>query len=754
MSSYYAHSAKDEPPSSWQNLREHLLNVARLAHERAQTAGPTNVQLVEAAVAAGLLHDLGKYRPEFQRYIEGNPPLGSKNHSQAGAAKAFVASHAPIAFAVAGHHIGLPDLQELKDLAKGPDGQPVMEGVWQHAVADCQQLGGLSIAPPKIDDAFSGDLFTRMLFSCLVDADWADTRRFEERTKGLHPDPEPAPFIPADWLQRVLAHINVRAENTRGTIIGRIREEILRACLKAADHPPGMYTLTVPTGGGKTLSALAFGLKHAAKHGLRRLIYVAPYLTILEQNADVIRAALGVDKNAAEVFEHHSLSDPPESSDGGKNSSGQADEDGRTAERAAKRAENWAAPVVVTTNVQFFESLFANRPARCRKLHNIPRSVILLDECQSIPPGLVAPTCGMIKQLAAEFGCTIILCTATQPALDHPKLDDRLTRSDNRLRATEIIPPDLDLFNRLKRVQLEWPKSADEKLDWSMVAQLMASETAALCVVNTRKKASQLFSELKNVARSRSSVFHLSTNMCPDHRRQVLTAAKTILGAGQLCYLVSTQLIEAGVDVDFPVVLREMAPLEGVIQAAGRCNREGKLNGADGSPGGKVIVFRSTDDGLPADGWYKLGRDKVESVFLADGRSPRIDEPEDIRQYYTHMFYAGDLDKHKIQPARNGQKFRIVAEHYKLITDDTVPVVVASWKVRADEIETLIAAVRAAPTSANFRKLIPFQVNLRRYELLKYQLVSEDPDIDLFVWRGGYDSDLGLTADNQAIFLV
>jgi CRISPR-associated endonuclease/helicase Cas3 len=707
-------------------------------------------------MAAGLLHDLGKYRPEFQRYIEGRPPQGSKNHSQAGAAKAFVAGHAPVAFAVAGHHIGLPDLQELKELARGPDGQSVMDIIWPHAIADCHQLAGLSLVPPKTEHEFTADLFTRMLFSCLVDADWADTRKFEEHVKGLPPDPEPPPFAPSDWLQPVLAHIDTKAQATRGTLVGGIREQVFQACLTAADQPPGLYTLTVPTGGGKTLSGLAFALKHAAKHGLRRLIYVAPYLTILEQNADVIRAALGVDKNAPEVFEHHSLSDPPGLSDGGKYGFGQPDEDGRRAEGAAKRAENWAAPVVVTTNVQFFESLFANRPARCRKLHNIARSVILLDECQSIPPALLLPTCGMIKQLAIQFGCTIILCTATQPAFDHTKLDDRLTRSDNRLHATEITPPDLDLFNRLKRVELEWPKSADEKLAWPEVSQRMAQEHAALCVVNTRKKARDLFVELKNAARSPSSVFHLSTNMCPNHRRRVLSAVNASLGAGKPCFLVSTQLIEAGVDIDFPVVFREMGPLEAVIQAAGRCNREGKLNATNGAPGGRVIVFRSTDDGLPADGWYKLGRDKVESIFLAAGRSPRIDEPEDIRQYYSQMFYSGDLDKQKIQPARNGQKFRTVADLYKLITDDTVPVVVASWQANQSQIEGLITEVRSAPTSSNFRKLIPFQVNLRRYELANFasSIVQADPDLDLFVWRGGYDAEIGLTNENDALYIV
>jgi CRISPR-associated endonuclease/helicase Cas3 len=277
------------------------------------------------------------------------------------------------------------------------------------------------------------------------------------------------------------------------------------------------------------------------------VIYVAPYLSIIEQNGDVIRKALGVGKDDLDVFEHHSLADPP------------GDENQHETARgaAARRAENWDAPVVVTTNVQFFESLFSNKPGRCRKLHNMTKSVILLDECQSLPPGLVAPSCQMLKQVADVMGSTVVLCTATQPAFDHEKLDP------DRLVATEIIPANLDLFKKLKRVELEWP-DANKRWTWVEVADRMLKGRASLCVVNTKKAAKAVFDELK--ARKVRGVFHLSTAMCPAHRLAKLNEIRARLKKGKKTYLVSTQLIEAGVDVSFPVVLRELGPLEGIIR--------------------------------------------------------------------------------------------------------------------------------------------------------------------------------------------
>jgi CRISPR-associated endonuclease/helicase Cas3 len=741
MANFFAHSGRHADLSDGQPLRDHLTQVAELARERARTACPAAPQLSEAAHAAGLLHDLGKYRPEFQRYLRSLPVSRELTyHKQAGAAKAFDSGNGPVAFAIAGHHGGIPDLASLTDLVKSPSGLPVTAAVWLEATQDCPALANVSLGPPALNDKLAADLVTRLIFSCLVDADWTDTGAHEERVHGRTPPPAPPPLDPANRFENLRAYIKRRAATCPEPLIARVRDEVLNACLITSEQKPGLFSLTVPTGGGKTLSGLAFALKHAGAHGLQRVIYVVPYLSILDQNARVVRKALGLARDDPAVFEHHSLAEPP----------GDDDMNETIRKAAARRAENWDAPVVLTTNVQFFESLFSNKPGRCRKLHNIARSVVLLDECQTLPPDLVAPTCSMLGQLVSQLGCTVVLCTATQPAFDHADMPERLQN------VTEIAPAELDLFTQLQRVRVSWPKRADAPLDWPAVAGRMREERAALCVVNTRRAARELFAALK----PEGDAFHLSTSMCPAHRLVVLDEVRRRLQEGDSCFLVSTQLIEAGVDVDFPIVLRELAPLEAIIQAAGRCNREGRLRGPDGAPGGRVEVFRSAaavaepTKYYPPDRWYKAGRSVLETSFLNADREPRIDSPDDIKEYFERLYHTGDPDEHKIQAARKRFAFKEVAEAYRLIDDDGEGVVVATWKEKKGEVDALLDAVRRQPTRANFRKLAPFQVNLRRHELAKARGVVAEAMPGLFVWHGGYDEALGLTADNEDVLLI
>ena len=433
---YYAHSGSQSDLSDGQPLREHLREVARHAEQFARQARPDDDLFAEAARSAGLLHDLGKYRIEFQQMLMGlRPPREKTYHKQAGAAKAALARNSPVAFAIAGHHGGIPNLADLKGAIAGPSGSAVLEAIWGNATLDCPELLGVSLRPLPLQDVATADLLTRLLFSCLVDADWSDTSEYERCVKGGTPELPASELDPKARLEFVLAHIRTLADKCKERHIGSVRDDILKACLAAASLAPGLFSLTVPTGGGKTLSGLAFALKHAAAYSLRRVIYVAPYLTILDQNVRVIRASLRIERDDPAVFEHHSLAEPP----------GDEDEEETKRQAAARRAENWDAPVVITTNVQFFESLFSNKPGRCRKLHNIARSVIVLDECQTLPPELVAPTCSMLGQLVSTLGCTVLLCTATQPAFDHADMPERLRN------VREIIPPELDLFVRLRR---------------------------------------------------------------------------------------------------------------------------------------------------------------------------------------------------------------------------------------------------------------------------------------------------------------
>jgi CRISPR-associated endonuclease/helicase Cas3 len=732
MPPYYAHSGTQANFSDWQLLKDHLRCVAELARGFAAAAQPDHAALADAAYVAGLLHDLGKYRKGFQDYIRMLPvPRDDRLHKQAGAAKAAAEKHIPVAFAVYGHHGGMPDKADLEIGIKAPSGAAVVQAVWETAVADSPALVTLPWALPQFRDALDADLLIRVLFGCLVDADWSDTDRF------YHGGAEaPPPLDAASHLTKVLAHIAEKATACPEPRIKRVRAAILDACLAAADQPPGVFSLTVPTGGGKTLAGLAFALKHAAAHDLRRVIYVAPYMTILEQNADVFRAALGVGPDAAEVFEHYSLADPV-----GGDLAEETD-----LEAAIRRAENWDAPVIITTNVQFFESLFGNNPGRCRKLHNIARSVIILDECQTLPPGLVAPTCGMLKQLTTNLGCTVVLCTATQPAFDHDSL-----KPDERLPAAEIIPAEMqqqdehDLFGRLKRVHVSWPK-AGEVLDWPAVATAMRTELSALCVVNTKKAARAVYDEL--VKGGSDGVYHLSTAMCPQHRREKLAAIRRRLDTKLPCFLVSTQLIEAGVDVDFPFVMRELAPLESVIQATGRCNREGRLKDEMGNPRfGRVVVFRSVEGTMPPDRWYNAGRSTLETSFLARGVEPSIDDPSVINDYFARLYHTGDLDGPGIQAMRQKFQFASVAATYRLIDDPGQPVVVATWQPHQSEIESLIAELAIRPRKPLFRKLAPFQVNLLPHQWLESAHLIEERPHRLLAWRGKYHKEVGVVGE-------
>ena len=311
MTKFYAHSGHKDDNSDWQLLNDHLRGVASLAKGFAEVARPGDPTLSGAAFAAGLLHDLGKYRPQFQQMISGLHPRNEKtHHKQAGAAKAADAQNIPVAFTIAGHHGGLPDKADLKGLIVGPSGRAVTEAVWPTAISDCPELGRLALGSPPLPDALAADLITRLIFSCLVDADWSDTGEHQRRIDGLPTEPPVPSLEPAARLAAVLHHIRERASKCKEPVIAQVRDEILKACLAAAELPPGLFSLTVPTGGGKTLSGLAFALRHAAAHGLRRVIYVAPYLTILDQNVRVIRHALGVGGDDPTVFEHHSLAEP------------------------------------------------------------------------------------------------------------------------------------------------------------------------------------------------------------------------------------------------------------------------------------------------------------------------------------------------------------------------------------------------------------------------------------------------------------
>lgn len=688
---HYGHTLGDDE-RNWEPLEMHLEAVAGLAEKFADAfhAG-------EWGRLAGLWHDIGKYSPAFQNYLrrengleahlEGLP--GRVDHSTAGArhaAERFGGLGRILAYAIAGHHAGLPDGEPL-----GQSGTLVArleKKIEPYCDAPRPLLEKPCPARPRLSfdsqdpgrAAFQVAFFIRMLFSALVDADFLATEAFvNQQQSALRPTCQTTIPRLEETLRNYLERL---AENAPPSEVNENRRQILTACRSAAELSPGLFSLTVPTGGGKTLASLAFALRHATLHGLDRVVFAIPFTSIIEQTADVYRrvfAPLGDDI----VLEHHSNLDPK-----------------RETPSSRLASENWDAPIVVTTNVQLFESLFANRTSRCRKLHRLAGSVLILDEAQTLPVELLQPCLAALRELAADYRCSIVLCTATQPAITaQPNFPIGL--KDVR----EIIHDPTGLYRRMKRVRAE---HLGVLPDQDLVARL-SDHAQFLCIVNTRPHAARVFAQLQEVAdKERESLFHLSTFMCGEHRSDVLATIRRRLADGLPCRVVSTQLIEAGVDVDFPIVYRAMAGLDSVAQAAGRCNREGRL-----AEGGKVYLFRP-EGRLPRGLLGAMARTTEE--LLALGEFEDILGLDAVRRYFELHYWKQQAkwDKHEIMaqfplpPDRLIFQFRTAAEQFRFIEDHSRPVIVPYGEEGAE----LIEAVRgpAWPDRALRRRLQRFLV--------------------------------------------
>src|SRR6266542_4014920 len=505
MSRFWAHTenSKGKPHL----LREHLHSVGQLA---SQFAAHMNPQLCEAAHWAGLLHDLGKYRDEFQQYLrDERESTAETHHAVYGAALAFQREWLAPAFTIAGHHAGLHDCDALQQLVEDPKYR-AGERLPQIIERFQAELGAApeKIAEPAfvVNNPWRAEFYIRMLFSSLVDADFLDTELHHKLTPRTSPE-----FRPAELLQLLVA---VKESKSRAGELNALRNRIFQQCLNAAALPPGFYSLTVPTGGGKTISAMAFALEHAARHDLRRVIVVIPYLSIIEQNAAQYRRILDPE-NRGIVIEHHSAVAAPEDKD---ESRPRAPFEKHASEYAA---ENWDAPIIITTSVQFIESLFASRTSRCRKLHNIARSVVIFDEVQTLPSHLLNPLLNVLRELRENYGVSFVFSTATQPAFRHrPASLSEGFRPDE---VREITTDTAGAFNQLRRVKFTLPQ-ATETMGWSAVAEQMSERRQALCVVNVRRHAFELLEELKKVLREdeHTALFHLSSAMCAEHRLDVL----------------------------------------------------------------------------------------------------------------------------------------------------------------------------------------------------------------------------------------
>lgn len=691
MNTYISH-ARQDPDHHWttHKLTDHLAKVA----QRAKTfAGERGAIFVEYAA---LLHDFGKFQPEFQQYIrlvtgyneeahiediERDKP-NKIPHSTAGAKYAVENFHAffghLIAYLIAGHHAGLPDWFDkgsLKHRLQNADKefQQANLGLKESAFS----YDGFQFSDQKLQENLPHfilqnapaelHIWIRYLFSCLVDADFLDTEAFmlgyanadEAKQHGVRPT---FPTL-AELHQRYTAFMSDLAEKADSTsTLNQERKTILQQCVRAAELDKSLFSLTVPTGGGKTLASLGFALKHALKFNKKRIIYAIPFTCIIEQNASVFRKVLGEES----VLEHHSNLEI---------------DDNKETARTRVATENWDAPLIVTTNVQLFESLFAAKTSRCRKIHNIADSVIILDEAQQIPRDFQKPITDMMRVLAKDYGVTFVLCTATQPKLDKEVNIFGQLMLEGLPDVYEIIDDPTGLAERLQRTQIHFPDKNAPRQSWQEIADEIAQNDCVLAVVNTRKHAQTLFQQLPNHAFK----LHLSTNMCAEHRVDVINQIRDYLKQYQNgtldkpLWVVSTQLIEAGVDLDFPVVYRAMAGLDSIVQAAGRCNREGKLpNGQLG----QVIVFSPTDS-APT-GSLKQGQDITEEMLSAD-LLDKPTSPQAFREYFGRFNNKGKRDKQNITECLTAEmspenpislQFRTAAERFHLIENQGIELIV------------------------------------------------------------------------------
>ena len=730
FTSYIAHKSKDD--SREQPLSEHLTETAQRARKHAAPWGE------EFAYMCGLAHDAGKYSDAFQARIRGKNQR--VDHSTAGGRLLYEFNKQSqlgllAAYCVMGHHGGLPnggsDQQDTGDAA-------TMYGRLKRCVEKYDAYKDELILPPlesfsqKWADGFDAAFFVRMVFSALVDADWLDTEQFFDSGNA----PRGGFFSISTLCERLSAY-TMKFLNPVEAIseLNQKRNQLLKNCLTAADLPSGLFTLTAPTGSGKTFASLAFALNHAIRHGKRRVIYVVPYNTIIEQNAGEFEKWLGVEN----VLRH--------------NSDARYDDDDENEISLNKRysTENWEYPLIVTSNVQFFESLFANRPSKCRKLHNIAESVLIFDEAQMIPVPYLLPCVRAIKTLVTQYGCTAVLATATQSALDELFLDHT---QKNPLPLIEIAEDPKVMYNALRRAtiqQLEEPLTEDE-----LIERLVIQERV-LCVVNTRLRAQTLFVDLHKAAPE--GTFHLSTTMIPLHRKKTLDGIRERLKNGLSCRVVSTSLVEAGVDLDFETVYRERAGLDSIVQAAGRCNREGKRE-----PETSVVYVFTFADGKPP----RMIQPNIDAYGQIARRFDDLAGLDAIHAYFKQLFYnIGNerLDyKHIVQMFNDGAKasmslpFADAAEAFKLIDDSAQQTVYV-----LHEATDLEARLRAGERNRRlFRELGMYGVNLFEQDIRKLdelgaiELLKLDESAVLLLFERYYNEQVGITLSpegGQALIL-
>ena len=657
MKEYVAHINKN---GDKQSVIEHLTNVAKLAGKFAET-----FDRKESGYYVGMMHDIGKYSAEFQKHIltDNNDQV---DHSTAGAKEAINASLPVEALAIAGHHAGLPDIGNTYDSPASTS----LIGRCKRNVPDYKDYKKEVTIPNNEAIAkqlsFESMMETRMLFSCLVDADYLDTEQFinSEQREQFSDDL-------VSLMGKFDAYKDALIANPKNEL-NSVRSKIIKQCVESGDKlGEGMYQMSLPTGAGKTLDSLAFGLHSAVHNGQDRVIYVIPYNSIIDQTASEYIKILGENN----VLEHHS--------------DVEYDENSKYGNMLRLATENWDMPIVITTAVQFFESLFAYKPSKCRKLHNIANSVIVFDEAQTIPVRFLKPCLKAIYELYKNYNCTTLFSTATQPPFEtiYSKMNTPVTIKN----ICEVSEEDQKVFSRnnIKYYGL----TTFEKLIHDM-----NKNNEVLVVVNTKKTALKIYQKINGEHK-----YLLTTDLTPYDRKNKLKEIKQRLTNNEECVVISTSLVEAGVDIDFPVVYREMAGLDSIYQAAGRCNREGKRSSSE------CITWYFELQGTSP--WKGIAKNisATKASFYNENKT------EQMQSYFQYLWYIGEIDeKHIVDMSNKGYMgsmfpFREISEQFRLIDSDTTPVF-----IQTPQSEKLIDELKYCeiPSKKLIRKLSQYAVNV------------------------------------------
>ena len=728
-----AHIAQDEqgiwaPP---QSLKGHLEMVASLSGSFAGSFSSSFWGKL-----AGLAHDLGKSTPEWQIYIrekigfekEGEPERDKTlDHSSLGAVA--VEQLFPIhigrilSYIIAGHHAGLPDWEGSTASLK----YRLQQGDSKYSSIPSEYIEPLIKDPlPKLPRLFNPNtldvsFWIRMLFSCLVDGDFLDTEQYmQKEVSNLRTG-----FYNIEQLLKLFdSHmISLAAQATAALSVNQMRNQVLADCRTAAQLSPGLFSLTVPTGGGKTLASLGFALEHAKRFNKKRIIYVIPYTSIIEQTVDVFRNVFGDDQ----VIEHHSNFDSDYQS-----------------QKIRLASENWDAPIIVTTNVQFLESLYASRPGRCRKLHNIAESVVIFDEAQLLPVEFLHPILESIEQLATHYRTSLVFCTATQPSFEKSSQFPSFPGFEKGL-IREIIKDVPSLFRILKRVNIELC-DPNTPISWEELAARLVTYDKVLCIVSDRKSCRELYALMP------PGTIHLSALMCPQHRTEIIKQIKESLKTNQPVRVISTQLVEAGVDIDFPVVFRALAGIDSIVQAAGRCNREGKLVGQLG----QVILFTPARKAPPG---ILRKASEITEILLHEATGNFFDA-DLYKKYFTALYWKADsLDSHHIlnllkpDSKTMGIQFRSAAKAFTLIDDSNSETILIPYGAGKSLIERLQYIDMQNEPSARylFRKLQRYAVSIYKNQfqalLQRGSLKEVYPKVFALQCAVEYSDSVGLLID-------